>query len=105
MRRVRFPGWTASVPEADGSKGGTWTHTASGWLVAHCGHPTAHFPYWLRDPAHPSCETMTHNGRGFTRLVLAIEAVERIVAGELVTTNANCAPGTRVVPGARVVVR
>lgn len=32
-----------------GSCGGRWLH-ASGWLVLHCGHPTALWPYYALPP-------------------------------------------------------
>jgi hypothetical protein len=39
-------GWTRIA----GGCGGRWRHDASGWIVAHCGHPTALWPYTARDP-------------------------------------------------------
>ena len=39
------PGWTAS------GKGHTRKYRhASGWLVFHCGHPTALWPWGVHDP-------------------------------------------------------
>jgi hypothetical protein len=72
-----------------------WRHDPSGWLVQHCGHQTAIWPYYLVDPAFPESATMTHNGRGFTALLAAFEAVEGIVEGTCVATNENCVPGVR----------
>ncbi len=71
-----------------------WRHE-SGWEIRHCGHPTAHWPYYLIDPAHPDDMTMTHNGKGVRHLDTAKTAVVRIVAGELHTTEEQCVRGIR----------
>lgn len=68
-----------------GGTGGVWRHVASGWLVKHCGHPTALWPYYGQ---HPDGRPMliTHGyasvcgGYAFRRLVLAQVAVEAEVA-------------------------
>lgn len=30
--------------------GGIWEYEATGWLVCHCGHPTANRPYYIESP-------------------------------------------------------
>ena len=60
-----------------GGCGGVWKHE-SGWLVLHCGHPTALWPYY---GVSPSGETLlAPNGYAFRLLVLAQEAVEEQTA-------------------------
>jgi hypothetical protein len=39
------PAWTATGE----SLRRIWTHTVSGYRVRHCGHPTAHHPYFIED--------------------------------------------------------
>lgn len=34
--------------------GNEWVHLSSGWRVAHCGHPTALWPYYPVTP-HGTC--------------------------------------------------
>ena len=48
MGYKRLTGWTRTPPKGD-KVGAQWEHP-SGWIVAHCGHPTAHFPYYLIHP-------------------------------------------------------
>lgn len=38
-------GWTKTREPRSGVAG-EWRHNASGWLVKHCGHPTALWPYY-----------------------------------------------------------
>ena len=66
-------GWT----RLRGGCGGIWRH-ASGWLVRHCGHPTALWPYHGTSPSGEML--LAPNGHGFRRLALAQEAVEELVA-------------------------
>ena len=87
------PEWTAFRPAI--GKGAEYTHTPSGWKVKHCGHPTANWPYYLVDPAHPGTTTVTHNGRGWRGLDGAKAAVLGILDGSLVTTDEQCVPGVR----------
>ncbi len=56
-----------------GGCGGVWKHN-SGWIVKHCGHPTALWPYYGLSPDGEML--VSPNGRGFQLLVLAQEAVE-----------------------------
>lgn len=88
------PGWIRlSTP---GKKlDACYRHVASGWLVKHCGHPTANWPYYAVDPAHPHDITMTHNGLGWRRADLAFDAIERVLRGGLVATATRCANAVR----------
>lgn len=88
-------GWTRKAPEF-GTKGATYTHTASGWRVRHCGGNCAHYPYALLDPANRHALTVSHNGKGFPRLELALDVVEAILAGTWFTTGERCTAQTRV---------
>lgn len=88
------PGWTRLTPPGSRTNHGHWRHV-SGWEIRHCGHPTALYPYYAVDPKHPERATVTFNGKGFWTLLLAMEAVEGIVAGELRVTNQKCGPATR----------
>lgn len=45
-RSRQRPGWERLRPGC----GGVWRHVASGWLVKHCGHPTALWPYYAHRP-------------------------------------------------------
>lgn len=88
------PGWTRLSPP--GNKcAARWRHEASGWEVRHCGHPTANYPYHAADPEHPGRVVVTHNGKGFRKLVNAWAAVEGVLSGDLVATNERCGPSTR----------
>lgn len=88
------PGWRRL--SAPGDKcGARWRHEASGWEVKHCGHPTANWPYHAADPEHPGRVVVTHNGKGFRKLVEAMQAVEDVLTGALVATNERCGPATR----------
>lgn len=58
-----------------------WLHEASGWLVKHCGHPTANWPYYARQPHDPAL-VVTHNGKAWRTLLEACEGVESVLRGE-----------------------
>jgi hypothetical protein len=89
------PGWTRL--SAPGHKlSALWRHDASGWLVKHCGHPTANWPYYATDPADPEERTtVTHNGHGWRTLGDAFGQLEQVMRGDLVATNDSCGPRTR----------
>lgn len=70
----------------------------SGWEARHCGHPTANWPYWLLDPAHPDATTVSYSGHGFRNSGVAMDVVEAILAGRATTTDEDCADGVRRVP-------
>jgi hypothetical protein len=55
-----------------------YLHRPSGYVVRHCGHPTANFPYYIETPQGPNI--LAPNGRGFQRLDLAKQHVEAITA-------------------------
>lgn len=95
QRRVaaKYPGWVQTLKHASG-KGGRWEHPASGWVLTHCGHPTAIYPYALHSPDHPGCAIVSHNGMGFKRLPIAVDVHRRILAGELHPTTDRCGPRT-----------
>lgn len=42
-------GWTRTDPRPWSKLNARWRH-ASGWTLEHCGHPTALWPWLLRDP-------------------------------------------------------
>lgn len=92
MRRLGFVkplGWT----RLHGGKFGHWRHDATGWEIQHCGHPTANWPFSLRDPRRPGLCIVSFNGNGFVHLAVGFQVVERILAGELGVTTARCVPG------------
>jgi hypothetical protein len=69
--------------------------------VRHCGHPTANYPYYLvsPEPRLAGCTVVSFNGMGFCRLGIAMEVVERIVAGEAEVTRRRCVPGVARIIG------
>lgn len=73
-----------------GKKGGSWAHP-SGWTVHHCGHPTALWPYYLRDP--DGTMVVSHNGHGFVQRAWALEVAEGLHAGTYTATTDRCRPG------------
>jgi hypothetical protein len=86
---TKRPGWTR-LSEPGRKLDAKWIHDASGWIVRHCGHPTANWPYHATDPAFPERCVVTHNGYGFRTLLDACMAVEAVLRGELVATNEWC---------------
>lgn len=59
---IRTPGPTGQT------LGATWRHRhAAGWSIQRCGHPTAHCPYYITDPA--GAIHLADNGRAFRRLL------------------------------------
>jgi hypothetical protein len=73
MRGARH--WTCVGP----SPGRTYWYKDTNWRVEHCGHPTANYPYLIYDPDGNGI--LAPNGRGWTNVKDAREAVERFVAG------------------------
>ena len=50
-KELRAHGWTPDPPPADKHMiGRCYTHR-DGWHISHCGHPTALWPYVLKNPA------------------------------------------------------
>jgi hypothetical protein len=43
-------GWERLTSPSRGKLGQVWRHVASGWIVEHCGHPTALWPWSARAP-------------------------------------------------------
>ena len=65
-----------------------WAHPNSGWEVLHCGHPTANWPYWLREPNRRDGRiVVSHNGRGFRTLADAFAAVNGVLDESLVVSD------------------
>lgn len=92
--RQRRTGWTR-VRGIRETKFVGFVHEASGWTVIHCGHPTANWPWYAQDPAHPGVAVMTHNGKGWRHIDRALQAVEDVLAGKARSTNERCAGGVR----------
>lgn len=81
-RRCR-DGWTRAGTE--GKLGAIYTHDVSGWVIRHCGHPTANWPYYGISPDAEHADEMLLTGGigrgiGFRLLVEAQVAVEHVVA-------------------------
>ena len=68
-------GWTRAGGVGHGSCGCEWLHNASGWLVKHCGHPTALHPYYGVPPAGGEI-LLAPTGYAFNDLIDAQIAVE-----------------------------
>lgn len=51
----------------------------SGYVVQHCGHPTANYPYYIITPAGEM--VLAENGRGFRLLADAKKKVEELTNG------------------------
>lgn len=64
--------------------------------MAHCGHPTANWPYFLEHPDRPEI-IVAYSGHGFKTSTIARIVVERILAGELEISTIDCAPGIATV--------
>ena len=58
-----------------GHKDAVYLHIPSGWQVRHCGHLTANFPYYILTP---DGVVLADNGRGFQRLELAKQHLEKL---------------------------
>lgn len=61
-------------PSGHQTCGAQYLHTPSGWVVRHCGHPTANFPYYIETPR--GRHIYAPNGRGFQLLKDAKQRVE-----------------------------
>lgn len=82
-RRART-GWTRLGTQ--GKCGAVYVHDASGWVVRHCGHPTAIWPYYAEHPKLLERGAMLTSGgvglgKGFHRLVPARVVIEYLAAG------------------------
>jgi hypothetical protein len=54
-KELRDKGWTPQPKPAFGA--GRDYHHRDGWIISHCGHPTANYPYMLTDP--DGCDILT----------------------------------------------
>lgn len=70
-------GWTR-LSEVGDKCSGAWVHS-SGWLIQHCGHPTANYPYAAYGP--DGFMVVDYNGRGFNSLKRAKGAVDAVRSG------------------------
>ena len=85
------PAWTKEPTPKGLEKFGAWRHV-SGWIVQHCGHPTANWPYSLIAPDRNET-IVSYNGRGFKSAAIGRAVVEGIIAGVIRVTTANCVRG------------
>jgi hypothetical protein len=69
-----------------------WRHE-SGYEVKHCGHPTAIWPWYVVDPADRGLCLVSQSGYAFRKLSGAMDAVEGLVAGQLVALETSLSPG------------
>lgn len=77
---LRYPGWTRlSDPKAPKTQ--TRFRHRSGWVVSHCGHPTANYPYAARHEDEDAL-VVSNSGHGFTDLEDAFSQVELLVSGK-----------------------
>jgi hypothetical protein len=72
---ARRSGWT----RLRSGCAGIWRHD-SGWVVRHCGHPTALWPYYGVPPGGGEM-LLAPSGHGFQTLALAQAAVEARTTG------------------------
>lgn len=77
------PGWTRESLANRGKCSQRWRHE-SGWVVSHCGHPTANYPYFASHEARGLTMVVSHSGRGFSTLEQAFDQIEALVAGTAV---------------------
>lgn len=75
-------GWTPLHPPGASKTCIEYQH-ASGWIVRHCGHPTANWPYYGVSADGSATLVVTHNGKGFKGLLAAMTQIEAHLAGEL----------------------
>lgn len=99
-RRAR-DGWTRAGTE--GKLGAIYLHDASGWVVRHCGHPTANWPYYAEHAKLlPKGAMLTSGGvglgYGFRRVLEAQLVVEHLAAGGHLHTSA-CVRGEALACG------
>lgn len=78
------PVWRRLHGPKDASCQRGWLHR-SGWVVQHCGHPTAIWPYTATDPDHPKLPTVDRHGRGFANFGRAKARIEMVLDGRAQT--------------------
>lgn len=74
----------------------------SGWRLEHCGHPTAHWPYYLKAPAGhelEGCTIVSFNGLGFQTKRAASAVLDDIESGLVEVTRERCGGVTARVIG------
>lgn len=81
MKRPERPGWERLSSAKAGKCSQRWIHVASGWVVFHCGHPTANWPYAVRHSTEDRGLLVANHGRGWRLVADAFEAVEGLHAG------------------------
>lgn len=60
---------------------GKGTYEKGGWIIEHCGHPTANYPYMLYDPdGNPH---LAPNGRAHKTLAAAKQFQEELTRAEI----------------------
>ena len=79
--------WTKQPNPIGGNCGASWYHI-SGWIIQHCGHPTALWPYYLVQPDGGS--VVSFNGRGFKSVAAAQSVVAGILGGFFQVTTEGC---------------
>jgi len=85
---MRRAGWER-LSEPGDKLSSCWRHT-SGWVVLHCGHQTALWPYMALDPEQRGTYVMSATGRGFANLGHAFDVLAAVFAGALdVVTDAD----------------
>lgn len=94
--RAIDPGWTRLSAPGDKCFA-RWKHS-SGWMIEHCGHPTANWPYVLRGPRRSWLIVVSCGGRGFKNLISASRAVALILSGSAIVTSKDCEPGIAYTP-------
>ena len=79
MSRAARAGWERLSDVSAGKCFQRFLHRPSGWMVIHCGHPTANYPYY----AEKSGEGIIVGsyGQGWRRLNDAFDAIEGLHAG------------------------
>lgn len=101
-RRTALPAPWRRVDTNDGKLSARYEHPA-GYVIEHCGHPTALWPYalWATSPAGGQMLITAPNGRAFARLADAAKAVaQRLEERGL---DAPAPRATRPAPGVLLV--
>lgn len=84
MARKTDPNWHRIPGISGGTTGVRHQHLVngkpSGWVVIHCGHPTALWPYYIVRPDGEMI--LAPSNHGFQHVADAKKAVLRLVAGE-----------------------
>ena len=93
-------GWTRLSPH-----GGPTCHLrlqhVDGWIIEHCGHPTANFPYSMRSPGDAEPLVVAANGHGFLHLKACFAAHFGLASGLLRLVHVYDEPQARAWPAAR----